>query len=836
MITNNLILIFIFLITSVVKQAKSYDLIEGSYLVFSSILNESLNSITVQDECRSSIEKMINPLNRVYLRKFLGDSAKNKNDMGSFQDCKSIVSDDTKKQLNITEKEFLDNFTYVIISFKNKHNDNNHTEYINITDINYENDNYIVGLCIIKGCNSSEYKDIFSNIKFNFLGFNNPNVAIEAYDFAPYSKKKYSNIFLCLIPVYIMLIFFIFTIFPKIPVFLFRCLPFFRKKPRSSSINDNSCDEIDFKELIKDEIDNTKLLNLEQLLNNNKTNITKHKKKCNKYNEENINKLIGCFDILGNYEHKNEFKNDIGISYLKGVQSIAIISTTFCMSFIILYSSPVKIYCNDIFKDLILSNSFAWIIFCVRHSFKIVYSTTGFSFIYKFLNYLDKETEKTNDENAIYNNDNYVENLDKFIPEPELEPKRKSVHSQHTQQSRKSINISFIEANTNNLSIKSLFKFWAFQLHKYIIFVFFMLLYKLSLFSFQMLVYTPTPTWIYLNNVVYESFQWENFVKSMFLVDSLIYSGPNHYSHFWFIENEILFFIVTSIIVFYCYKHKWRLDIFLLVGVGVCMLIKFVTYIFIMIYNVDFYTTILGAGQFNLYFLVHPFYNYSFFLIGCFFGTVNYSIQKGLNESFFKEHQTNFLKISIKFMNFLKKRSFAFILIMCIFGLAYILLSCFSFKIVYLTMYEYENDDSMDSFFKSRALNIAYLLDSELVVATLHLMLIGLFINGNNITLLFLNHKSWYSLSKTLFFLMLILNTVIYFCLYQSASRIKFNYFNVTFVTLYVLIYLFFIASICYIVFELPLKKLVRLFIDPNNEKVNPQDKNELLIFNAEED
>ena len=147
-------------------------------------------------------------------------------------------------------------------------------------------------------------------------------------------------------------------------------------------------------------------------------------------------------------------------------------------------------------------------------------------------------------------------------------------------------------------------------------------------------------------------------------------------------------------------------------------------------------------------------------------------------------------------MAFFKKRSFLFCVILCFIGSAFIILDCFSFKIVYHLLYEYKDDISMDSFFKCRGMNFMYLIDSEFVVMIIFFMLTALFINGNNITLIFLNHQSWYTFSKTLFISMLMVSSIVYFNLYQSSSRIKFNLFNITFVTLYILILLYFFSSL----------------------------------------
>ena len=119
-----------------------------------------------------------------------------------------------------------------------------------------------------------------------------------------------------------------------------------------------------------------------------------------------------------------------------------------------------------------------------------------------------------------------------------------------------------------------------------------------------------------------------------------------------------------------------------------------------------------------------------------------------------------------------------------------------------------------------------YLIDSEFVVMIIFFMLTALFINGNNITLIFLNHQSWYTFSKTLFISMLMVSSIVYFNLYQSSSRIKFNLFNITFVTLYILILLYFFSSLCYVIFELPFKKLIRLFLDPNSDNLEKSENN----------
>jgi hypothetical protein len=102
--------------------------------------------------------------------------------------------------------------------------------------------------------------------------------------------------------------------------------------------------------------------------------------------------------------------------------------------------------------------------------------------------------------------------------------------------------------------------------------------------------------------------------------------------------NEIFFFLIGTIIISIGYKCKLRIDIFIIITILCFFIAKIIIYIIFSKKNENSYLTIdyysLNYGIVTL----NPLYNISYFLIGMYFGLINYAIQKGIT-NIYKENQ-----------------------------------------------------------------------------------------------------------------------------------------------------------------------------------------------------
>ena len=107
--------------------------------------------------------------------------------------------------------------------------------------------------------------------------------------------------------------------------------------------------------------------------------------------------------------------------------------------------------------------------------------------------------------------------------------------------------------------------------------------------------------------------------------------------YFWLPFNEIFFFIFGVIFITIGYTKKWRIDIFILILVPLLLILKTVfSYVVVIsneksplkVYFPTLYYVFYNYGRF----MTNPIFNLPYFLVGIFFGLVNYAIQKGIND------------------------------------------------------------------------------------------------------------------------------------------------------------------------------------------------------------
>ena len=279
--------------------------------------------------------------------------------------------------------------------------------------------------------------------------------------------------------------------------------------------------------------------------------------------------------------------------------------------------------------------------------------------------------------------------------------------------------------------------------------------------------------------------------------------------------------------------------------------------------------------------MINPLFNLPYFLIGMYFGLMNYTIQKGilnLNKcsfysNFNSENDNNLLDIENKkeidndssqedndlyyspdeninkikkdeqninnnnnkfeycievtkmpflitpiiFVQWHRKQKMVHLLILI---LIFVILSFFFIMSYYIPA---DIEDTMNSSF----INFIYRIDIEFIVLFVQWGAFIIFLKANNFAAIFLSHVFWTMLSKPYFSFLLIINTVLLFIFYQSEAMIEINTMNILLNSMIGGAVTFIFTCLFYIFFELPYKRLIHLILSLRNNKNAKDNDNE---------
>ena len=299
--------------------------------------------------------------------------------------------------------------------------------------------------------------------------------------------------------------------------------------------------------------------------------------------KENLKELFNFSSINTNY---NNFK---GMTYIKGTIGIFIILTVFGQTFIALINLPTKNY--GIWDYFLMMRNFFYLILYIgyRYSPRILFSCSGYSLIYKYLCYLEQEQR-----------------------------------------------LYFL-------------KFVFLQFYKYIYLTLSIIFIRYLLYNVVFLITnSKRPLWeVFKHFITNEG----NFIRRFFTF--LVYFEEkenllrqNLIFYFYIPINEVLFFIIGTGLISLGYKFKLRIDIIIFILILLVYALKIIlfnvkpekeekTYI-----STDYYLFDYGLS------IDHPLFNLNYFLIGMFFGLINYSIQKGITDLEEKNNYQNVFLLS----------------------------------------------------------------------------------------------------------------------------------------------------------------------------------------------
>ena len=793
-----------------------------------------------------------------YLLLLYYDSSKSKNDLGSYTDCTKSQTV-YYKNLNLTEDEkekFQNNSTYIIIQLNEKKN-------CSFADLKYLENEYFIGLCLKKGCSEKVFKKFFVELNKEITFFENVSYKdIDIYDLD--SNKINSKIYIfCLIPFFILFIIFLFSCFKCTPNIVFGWMSPRRHNEMKECFNSKNNHE----EIFGNFQDNENIVS-----NDTGLSIVKGLRGLNM-----IAVLISTSFFYIYHLPTKIYNKDIFQQFIKSPWfAVVCYGSRFGVKILYAMSGFELVYKMLNYLDN-----------CIETKEKIFNLRDEPDDLNKDYNIINEINDNNDDkgDNIIKNNKKKEykdmiflkekkENDNKLMEEEEEEEEgevereegkgkneekneilQKPVKRNKKKDSNNIQNLDKIDlANEDEVlkaeSIKKelykkyhkdlerniLFIFIIKQWHRYAMFILAIFFFKYGVIQPFLLFFSPNPMWLIHIRLISNKFTLLHIISNIFCFSPFSYSTYNQNDPFGMAYNEIIFFIIGSILIFYSYKYCLRLDLITIFLSIIFFLIKIGVGIYFLYFykndkNYNFEDTGSNHGFYPLMFFQYnednlriksflfsnQFFNLPCFLIGIFFGEMNYCIQ---NFAKSKERNKNFLFLPKKILNFYhkikKKKILWFILYFSLFVLC---------VLTYMICIKIAGVEDPKNFFLNAKYNLIGLFDTDLGVVFYFLCIMLLLLLGDNILVNYLRHKYWGIFSRTYWIFLLSFHICTCFIFYLSENRIKLIFYNIIFFSIEILMLLMIIVSFLYICVEIPFKKINKIFIKNKDDLLFSKNK-----------
>jgi len=213
---------------------------------------------------------------------------------------------------------------------------------------------------------------------------------------------------------------------------------------------------------------------------------------------------------------------------------------------------------------------------------------------------------------------------------------------------------------------------------------------------------------------------------------------------------------------------------------------------------------------FGAYF-INPIYNYTFYIIGVFFGKMNYSVQKSLSKKDALKLGKKYLLFNIQCSKIFKSKS-------KVLNLSLIIISfCVALFISFITPFSLNlknlSSDQASGYYNNKIINYFMLIDIEIFVILTQVSGFSAFMMGENYIYKILSNPYFSSISKQYFSYILLINLNIIMLFYGSQSRIQLDYRNIIFFSLVTYVFMLAFSSLMYIFGELPYKIINKLIV-----------------------
>ena len=278
------------------------------------------------------------------------------------------------------------------------------------------------------------------------------------------------------------------------------------------------------------------------------------------------------------------FNNLNGITYIRGILGIAMILYILGQIVLVLFNFPSKSISQSNIYNTINNPFYALLFFSLRYAPRIILSCSGYILVYKFLCYIEQEQKKY------------------FI------------------------------------------KFLFLQSYRFILLIIVLLFMRFCLYYIDSIISQrrrPMMEIYHYNINEHDEYFFER------LITFLLFNGGNNefrkrqnlIQYFYLPLNEMFLFIFGTAIISFGYLFKFRIDFIIIILILSLYVIKIIFYINTL-YKNEYYSTL----YFYLYdygeLMLNPIFNLPYYLIGMYFGLVNFSIQKGVTLFKFKTNES----------------------------------------------------------------------------------------------------------------------------------------------------------------------------------------------------
>ena len=748
-----------------------------------------------------------------YYSKLIFDSSTNVNDLSSYSNC--MERNHQYNFTNSTRKPIKPIYITVFVDFREQL-----LEYFRTGN---RTTTYLVGICFINNCNDDDHKIILNKI-MNKIGLikEEQYINLKVYSL---NKEDYDpewlKVFVRFLPLHIITIHLFIVLFHKYINYLF-------KKIRSIFCETNKKRKIIPRIYNKiDDADISPATSFTKSGSSSKSNKLKPHQTFRNYIKVLFN-IENNFNFLIKIDDKNEIHNDSSLSYMNGIKGISMITIIFGFVYINLYNSPITKQTADNYYNNMTNPLFFIFYFGIKYAPKLLLCSSGFSLFYKFMCFLDDKFESEKVIKKIQEEEMKKDSYTSILNNTEDKIKElanSKSSSFYSSSSEKSIKIK----DKLKLSSKYYFLFIAYQFHKYILYLLILFFILFSLFDFGLLFIDLGPMWNFFNqNAIESSKKLTSILPSLFCFQGYFLNSLEKDSilnYFYLVYQEVIYFIISTLIIFLGYKYHLRIDRFIIGIMIILWLSRLIYYFFNDDLNVKEYFSFYG------YFLFYNslIYNYIYYLLGIYFGCLNYVIQKRYNYyECDKNHKTYLLGFT-RLLKIIKKKTkllyytlgIIFIIIIIVFTFDQYLLFKYNdisndydddYRIHIPQLLSFYNDDKF--------ISIIMCLDTDIVVLLVNLMALFFYLKGENFVYDFLKLNFWGIFNKIYFSFILLINPVILYVFYITESRINFNMQNCFLYSFACGILLFSLVILVYAIFELPYKKTIRLFLKRNEIKV----------------
>ena len=541
----------------------------------------------VSESCKQTLYKYLinnisdnenNNISEYHIRKFFEGASKHKNDLSTYDIC---MYNNFRIRTESNKNEFADSI-YFILTLDNSNLTINGTDLYYYTKANADVENilYIRSFCfpqeIINGTESCSDDDYFHFLMEVNSDLNDLMELENIKDITYFSlkKKNYSpgEYFVKIIPFILIFIQFVLVFFRQIIKLCINCCCFKKNEKINILINDPDSNDGDAK---------NKRGSLDESISIVKT---KKVKKAIEYPKW-LKIYFKCFNLTENFKelynfslNSTEINNDSGLTYIRGLKSFSLIFLIFGLTFFTFINSFSKTYSKFLLNEFLKYPFFMLFFIGLRYSPRIIFSCSGYTLSFKYLSYIQK-----------------------------------------------------------NSSAFGIFKFVIYQIYKYIMLFWFFLFQRYSLFLLSTSGEISRPMYTYFEKNILSKPDGGMFLIS-FLDLTTIYTRDGNkridqtlIDYFWLPFNEMLFFVVGVFLISIGYKCKFRIDIVILVLILINIIIKIIfSYLKKTMEGESYYATLyyylFDYGKF----MIHPIFNLPYYLIGMYFGLINYSVQKGI--------------------------------------------------------------------------------------------------------------------------------------------------------------------------------------------------------------